>query len=150
GIRDFHVTGVQTCALPISHALAQVTGLVAVAQFHRFPGAGGGARWHGGTAEGAVGEGDLGFQGRVAPGVEDFAGVDLGDAGHVGTNIRWVESVASLAERGASCRPGPPGGRAGGSLPGKALPRLGTPAGPPPARPRGPARATVRRTRGAW
>src|SRR3546814_2701336 len=49
------VTGVQTCALPIldlavhgsdrlQHALAEITRLVAIAQFHRLMGAGRGAR----------------------------------------------------------------------------------------------------------
>ena len=65
------------------HAPAEIAGLVAIAQFDGFLGAGGGARRHHRAAETAVGQRDLGFDGGIAAGVEDFAGVDLGDRGHV-------------------------------------------------------------------
>src|SRR3546814_20001470 len=39
------------------------------------------------ATEGAMGKRDLGFERWVATGVEDFAGVDLGDAGHLSRRI---------------------------------------------------------------
>src|SRR2546427_1427712 len=104
GIRDLTVTGVQTCALPIlvgglealqrggnggvdvvdglAHALAQVTGLVAVTQLDRFLGAGRGAGGNRGTTERTVLQDDFGFQRGVATAVEDFTGVDAADRTH--------------------------------------------------------------------
>src|SRR5690606_3753246 len=67
----------------LEHALAQVAGLVAVAQFNRLLRAGGSAGRHHRTAKAAIGERDFGFERGVATGVEDFAGVDPGDAGHL-------------------------------------------------------------------
>ena len=63
------------------NALAAVAGS-AVAQLDRFVFAGGGARRNGGTGDGAVDQGDLDLDGRVAAGVEDLAGGDLLDDGH--------------------------------------------------------------------
>src|SRR5690606_39159356 len=88
----------------LQHALAQVARLVAVAQLHRLLGAGGCTGRHGGAAERSIGERDFGFKGGIAAGVEDFAGVDPGDAGHGGGNVRWVESAVSLTEHSAACR----------------------------------------------
>src|SRR5690606_23931838 len=64
----------------------------------------GGAGGNGGAAERSIVERDFGFEGGIAAGIEDFAGVDPGDAGHGGENVRWVESAVSLTERGGACR----------------------------------------------
>ncbi len=50
--------------------------LVAVAQFEGFVGAGGGAGGNGGAAKDAAAKADIGFDGGVAPGIEDFAGTN--------------------------------------------------------------------------
>ena len=62
----------------VAGALAEVARLVAVAQLDRFMLAGGCAGGHGRTPHAAVGEKNIGFNGRVAAGVEDFATDDLG------------------------------------------------------------------------
>ena len=67
----------------LAHALAEIAGLVAVAQFDRLMRAGRGARRHRGAAERAVRQHDLDFHGRIAAAVEDFAGENVGDGGHV-------------------------------------------------------------------
>ena len=51
------------------HALAEVTGFIAVAQLQRFAFAGGGAAGHHGAAKVTAGSGNLYFDGGVAPGV---------------------------------------------------------------------------------
>ncbi len=66
----------------LEHAATQVDLLVAVAQFHGFEFAGGSARGHRGATERTIVEGDVGFHGGVATGVEDLAGNDLLDLGH--------------------------------------------------------------------
>lgn len=66
----------------VAHALAQVAGLVAITQLHRFLGTGRGTRRHGRAAERTVVQRDFGLQRGIAAGVEDFAGEDLGDSGH--------------------------------------------------------------------
>src|SRR5690606_40934650 len=71
----------------LEHDLAQVTGPVAVAQLHRFLRTGGCAGGHHRASEAAIGERDFGFERGVATGVEDFAGVDPGDAGHLSRRI---------------------------------------------------------------
>ena len=60
----------------LEDALAEVALLVAVAQLDGLVGAGAGARGDGGAADGAVGEDDVDFDGRVAAAVEDLAGVE--------------------------------------------------------------------------
>ena len=65
----------------VLHALAQVAGLVAIAQLHRFLAAGGSAGWHRGAAERTVGQRHFGFKRGVAAAVEDLAGVDAGNRG---------------------------------------------------------------------
>ena len=63
-------------------ALAEVAALVAVAQFNGLVFAGGGAGGNCCAADLAVGEQDFNFYGRVATGIEDFAGVDGIDKRH--------------------------------------------------------------------
>ena len=62
-------------------ALAAVAGLVAVAEFDGLVFAGRGAGGNGGAAEGAGGEADVDLDGRIAAGIDDFAGGDGGDGG---------------------------------------------------------------------
>ena len=66
----------------LQHALAEVAALVAVAQLDRLVRAGGGARGHGGAAEGAALQDDVDLDRRVAAAVENFARVDVSDHGH--------------------------------------------------------------------
>ena len=61
------------------HALAQVTALVAVAELAGLVHAGGGAGGNGSAADGAVVEGDLDLNGRIAAGVHNFAPGDVND-----------------------------------------------------------------------
>ena len=75
----------------LEHALAAVAGLVAVAQFDRFVGAGGGARGHGGAAERAVLQHDFDLDRGIAPAVEDFAGADVENGGHGSSSGRKIE-----------------------------------------------------------
>ena len=76
---------VLTFSTALRTPLPQVAGLVAVAQLDRFLAAGRGARRHHRAAEAAIAQRDFGFERGIAAGVEDFAGVDLGDRGH-----RWT------------------------------------------------------------
>src|SRR5690606_29861278 len=87
----------------IEHALAEIAGLVAVAQLDRLLGARGGARRHHRAAKAAVGERDFGFKRGVATGVEDFAGVDLGDRGHGEGELDWVKRDSTSASLAALC-----------------------------------------------
>jgi hypothetical protein len=68
----------------LAHAFAQVAAFVAVAQFHRFVLAGGGAAGHDGASAGAAGEMNVGLDGGIAARVQDLAGADGDDAGGVG------------------------------------------------------------------
>ncbi len=54
---------------------------VAIAKFMGLISAGRGTRRHGGAAEGATSETDVDFDGRVAAGIENLAGGDIGDIG---------------------------------------------------------------------
>jgi hypothetical protein len=74
---DFVVDGIDR----LGHALAQVTALVAIAQFDGFVRAGRGTRRHGRTAERTIVE-NVDFDGGIAPAVENFAGVNIDDRGH--------------------------------------------------------------------
>ena len=64
------------------HALAEVAGLVAVAQFDRLMRAGGGARGHGRAADRAVFQHDIDLNRGIAAAVENFAADDVDDGGH--------------------------------------------------------------------
>ncbi|MNM85499.1 hypothetical protein D3C81_976200 [compost metagenome] len=66
----------------LAHALAEVTGLVAVTQLHRLLGAGRCAGGNRGATERTVLQGDFGFQRGVATAVEDFTGMDAADRTH--------------------------------------------------------------------
>ena len=77
----------------LQHALAQVAALVAVAQFHGFVLAGGGSAGNGSAAAGAAFENDIGFNGRIATGVKDFARKNQFDFGHENESFvshRWI------------------------------------------------------------
>ncbi|AAQ61119.1 probable phosphopyruvate hydratase [Chromobacterium violaceum ATCC 12472] len=66
----------------LQHALAQVAALVAVAQFQRFPGTGGSAGRHRRAAHDAGFQQHVGFHGRIAAGVQDFASYHVNDRTH--------------------------------------------------------------------
>jgi len=68
----------------LADRLAAVDALVTVAQLDGLERTGGGAGGDGSTAAGAVFEGDLDLDGRVATRVEDFARHDVIDGCHVG------------------------------------------------------------------
>ena len=65
------------------HPLAEITLGVAVALFHRLAGAGRGARRHRGAAGGPVLERHIDLDRGISTRIEDFAGVDVDDLGHV-------------------------------------------------------------------
>ena len=67
----------------LAHALAEVTGLDAVAQLDGLVLAGGGPGGHRRAAEDAGVEDDIDLDGGIATGVEDFTGLDFSDLGHV-------------------------------------------------------------------
>src|SRR3546814_17315311 len=58
-------------------------------QFDRLLRTGGSSGRHHRATEAAIGKRDFGFELGVATGVEDFAGVDPGDAGHLSRRIGW-------------------------------------------------------------
>ncbi len=64
------------------HAFAGVAALVAVAQFQRFVFAGRGAAGNGGAPAGAAFEDDIGFNGRIAAGIKNFAGKNQFNLSH--------------------------------------------------------------------
>ena len=59
------------------YAFAEITRLVAVAQFNRLTAAGGGARWHGRTAQHARLQQHVGFNSGIAAGIQNFPGDDI-------------------------------------------------------------------------
>ena len=82
--------------------LAAVPGLVAVAQFDGLELAGGRARGHGRPGDGVVVEQNLDLDSGVAARVEDLAGADGLDGGHIDSQVLDDESVPSLASRPAA------------------------------------------------
>ena len=78
-LEDFAVDGLDR----LLHALAEIALVVAVAQFDRLMRAGGGARWHRRTADRAVFQHHIDFNGGIAPAIENFAANDVDDGGHV-------------------------------------------------------------------
>ena len=68
----------------LAYALAEIFLFVAVAQFPGFVLAGGRPARDGRAALGTAFEEDLHLHGRVAPGVEDLEGADVGDGGEFG------------------------------------------------------------------
>ena len=66
----------------LQNALAQVLGLVAVAQFHGLESAGGGARRNDGTTSRAVIQQNFDFDGGVTAGVQDLPAVNIDDIAH--------------------------------------------------------------------
>ena len=81
-------------------ALAEIALLVAVAQFEGFIGAGRGAGGHGGAAEDAAGEDDIGFEGGIAAGIQDFAGMDGGNVEHGIFSCRLFKVLGSARGSG--------------------------------------------------
>ena len=71
------------------HALAEVAGLVAIAQLHRLLGAGRCTRGHRGAAEAAIAQRDFRFKGGIAAGIEDLAGENVVDGGHACSVVRF-------------------------------------------------------------
>ena len=78
--------GVENLALDridrLGHALAEIAGLVAVAQFDRLMRAGRGAGRHRGAAERAVFQQHIHLDRRIAAAVQNFAADDIDDGGH--------------------------------------------------------------------
>ncbi len=65
----------------LGDALAQVAVLHAVAQLPGFVFARAGAAGHGGAADGAAGEFNIGFDSGIAPGIENLPGANIGNGG---------------------------------------------------------------------
>ncbi len=78
GIGQFAVDGIHR----LGDALAQITALVAITQFHRLTGAGGSPGWHRSTAQTALFGKDLHLHGGIATGIEDFTRLNMGNAAH--------------------------------------------------------------------
>ena len=66
----------------LGDALAHVTGLVAIAQFHRLMGAGRGAGGYRRASHRTVFQHHVNLHRRIAAAVQDFAGGDVDDGGH--------------------------------------------------------------------
>src|SRR5262249_42056092 len=66
----------------VEYALPAVPIRVAVAQLDRLVFAGARAARHRRAGDDSVGADDIGLERRVAPAIEDLAGLDLGDCGH--------------------------------------------------------------------
>src|SRR5690606_39904777 len=93
GIRDFHVTGVQTCALPISTANALLTARVfgLVAGFAQLEDAGGEQRVRGGAEEFGA-EMGVPAQEQFAPAQPGRAEAERSEERRVGKEGRWREA----------------------------------------------------------
>ena len=76
----------------LEHALAEISGFVAVAEFQGFVFAGGSAGRNGGAAERARLEKHVGFNGGIAARIEDLAGVNASDFGRHNGDGSWVKS----------------------------------------------------------
>ena len=73
----------------LKNSFAEVVVLVSIAELDGFVLAGGGSAGNGGASSGSAVEEDIGFDGGVAAGVEDFACVDRDDLGHVAPVFLW-------------------------------------------------------------
>ncbi len=92
-LEDFAVDGLDR----LLHALAEIALLVAVPQFDRLMRAGGGARGHRRTADRAVFQHHIDFNGGIAPAIENFAANDVDDGGHVCTFLGMVGQVSGAS-----------------------------------------------------
>jgi hypothetical protein len=63
----------------LGHALAEITGFVAIAEFDGFVFPGAGPAGNSGAAEDSSGELDVGFDGGIPAGIKDLTGTDGGD-----------------------------------------------------------------------
>ena len=91
------------------NAFAEVVRLVAVAELDGFVLAGGCAGRNGGAAHGSAGEQDVGFDGGIAAGVEDFAGGDGDDVGRGGHGVGFPLGLGGAGDAvgEAVVEPGP-------------------------------------------
>ena len=77
-------------------AFAKIVLFVSIAEFDGFVLAGGGTAGNGGAAFGSGFEEDVGFDGGITAGVQDFACVDRDDLGHVAPVIGLVRCCRML------------------------------------------------------
>src|SRR5690554_6073479 len=63
-------------------ALTQITGSITITQLQRLAGTGGCTRRRTSGADGAVFQNNIGFNGRVAAGIQNLTGFDVGNLGH--------------------------------------------------------------------
>lgn len=97
----------------LEHALAEVA-VATVTQFVCLVHTGRGAGGHGGPSDGAVVQTDLDLDCRVTTGVQDFAGDDLHDFGHVGVSLLGWRSRWNISHHhSALSAPRPSGSRSG-------------------------------------
>src|SRR3546814_149276 len=80
----------------LQHALAAIALLVAVAQLDGLVRAGGGAGGRRGAAEGAAFQGDVDFDGGIAPGVENLPGLDIDDCGYGPLGVLGVSAAPDV------------------------------------------------------
>ena len=71
------------CINCLGHALAHVAGRVTIAQFHSLMSACRCSGRHRGAAHAAIFQQDIDFDRRVAPGIKNFAAVNVDDSSHV-------------------------------------------------------------------
>ncbi len=77
------------CVDRLAHALAQIAGLITVAQFYGLMRAGRGARRHRGAAKRAIFQKHVDLDGRIAAAVENFSADDIDDGGHGEIPAGW-------------------------------------------------------------
>ena len=77
----------------LQHALAQVVALVAVAQFHGFVLAGGGARGHDGAAQCAAFQNHVRFHGGIAARIQNLARANCNNLGHISPRNAVLQPV---------------------------------------------------------
>ena len=94
----------------LGDTLAEITALVAVAQFDRLMGAGRGARGNRGAPARAILQYDIDFDGGIAAGIEDFAADNVDNGGHVrGPNrvvprFYRIDDPLVMPRQGKACR----------------------------------------------
>ncbi len=91
----------------LQDALAAEVGFIAVAQFHGFKLAGGGARRHNGAAQCAAFQDYVSFHGGVAARVKNFAGADGNNLSHIIPRNTVLQPVISSWGRRSTARVSP-------------------------------------------